>query len=338
MSSNQAAWLTAPKALNFTVRAAPYTPPASNEVIVKTSAIAINPVDWMIQDEAAFPLTYPAIIGEDIAGEVVEIGSSASRFKKGDRVLGFAISLSSKRPCDGAFQEYVVLRENLATKIPDGMAFEKAAVMPLAVATASCILFSKDKLGLDYPSLEPTAKGKVVLIWGGSSSVGSMAIQLAVAAGYEVITTASPSHFDYVKGLGAAEVFDYHNPTVVNDIVKWLEGRTLVGTVAIISGRPLWQCIEVVQQAQAEKVVVTTNPSSLTKSEGVQIQSVLAFAIKDSEVSKVIYEDFLPKALEKGKLIPAPEPSVVGKGLDKIQDGIDAQRTGVHARKIVVTL
>jgi NADPH:quinone reductase and related Zn-dependent oxidoreductases len=160
MPPNRAAWLTTPKARHFTVQPAPYTSPASNEVVVKTSAIAINPVDWKVQDEGSFPLTYPAIIGEDIAGEIVEIGSSTSRFKKGDRVLGFAVALSSKRPCDGAFQQYVVLRENLVTKIPDGLQFEKAAVMPLAVATAASVFFSKDKLGLDYPSLEPTAKGR----------------------------------------------------------------------------------------------------------------------------------------------------------------------------------
>jgi NADPH:quinone reductase and related Zn-dependent oxidoreductases len=165
-----------------------------------------------------------------------------------------------------------------------------------------------------------------------------MAIQLVIAAGYEVITTASPRNFDYIKGLGAGEVVDYHNATVVNDIVKKLEGRSLVGTVDVIGGKALRQCIEVVRQAQGKKVVITTNPSSQIESGDVRVQFVLALAIKDSEISKIIYGDFLPKALEKGKLVPAPEPFVIGKGLDKIQEAVDTQRAGVHAKKIVITL
>ena len=69
-------------------------------------------------------------------------------------------------------------------------------------------------------------------MWGGSTSVGSNAIQLAAAAGYEVITTASPRNFDYVKSLGAAQVFDYNSPSVMPDIIAAFAGRTLAGAIA----------------------------------------------------------------------------------------------------------
>lgn len=109
------------------------------------------------------------------------------------------------------------------------MAYEDAAVLPLALSTAACGLFQKDQLGLEYPSATAKPTGKTLLVWGGSTSVGSNAIQLAVAAGYDVIATASPRNFDYVKGLGAGQVFDYNSSTVVADIVAALHGRTIAG-------------------------------------------------------------------------------------------------------------
>jgi NADPH:quinone reductase-like Zn-dependent oxidoreductase len=91
-------------------------------------------------------------------------------------------------------------------------------VLPLAISTASCGLFQRDYLGLHHPSANPTPTEQTVLVWGGSTSAGSNAIQLAVAAGYEVITTASPRNYDFVKSLGASAVFDYNSATVIPDV------------------------------------------------------------------------------------------------------------------------
>jgi NADPH:quinone reductase-like Zn-dependent oxidoreductase len=100
----------------------------------------------------------------------------------------------ANRACEGAFQEYVVLRTNLVSPIPESVSFEQASVLPLGLSTAACGLYMKDYLALQLPSVK-TAKGstgQTLLIWGGSTSVGANAIQLAVNSGYEVITTASP--------------------------------------------------------------------------------------------------------------------------------------------------
>lgn len=89
MPSNTAAWLTATEA-PLEVKAAPYTSPGEKEIVIKTGAVGINPVDWSIHlmGEALFPwTTYPTIVGGDAAGEVVEVGARVSRFKPGDRIL-----------------------------------------------------------------------------------------------------------------------------------------------------------------------------------------------------------------------------------------------------------
>ena len=68
------------------------------------------------------------------------------------------------------------------------------------------------------PPTLPTSTVLKAIIWAGSSSIGSNAIQLATATGYEVFTTASPRSFEYVKSLGASQAFDYRSPTVIQDI------------------------------------------------------------------------------------------------------------------------
>ena len=91
--------------------------------------------------------------------------------------------LHSNDPAQGAFQQYTVLLEQMAAPIPDSMPYESACVLPQAVSTASSGLFQKSHLGLQHPSANPTPTGQTLLVWGGSTSVGSNAIQLAVAAG-----------------------------------------------------------------------------------------------------------------------------------------------------------
>lgn len=201
MASNRAAFLTATKA-PLEIKEVPYPTPQEKQIVVRNRAIAINPVDWFQQEmgpEKIPFLKYPAILGYDIAGEVEALGSGVTKFKVGDRVTGLVKQ---------GFQEHVLLSEHMATVIPSSVTFEQAAALPMGVSVATKALFHKDYLALDLPSASPSPKHETVLIWGGSTSVGSNVIQLAVAAGYEVIATASPGRFEYVKGLGASQVFD----------------------------------------------------------------------------------------------------------------------------------
>lgn len=87
MPRNQAAWLVKPKSHPLDVAEAPYNPPAADEIVLRSSAIAINPVDWKQQDVDLFIPSYPAIIGCDVAGVVEEVGERVIRFKKGDTVI-----------------------------------------------------------------------------------------------------------------------------------------------------------------------------------------------------------------------------------------------------------
>jgi NADPH:quinone reductase-like Zn-dependent oxidoreductase len=369
MPSNTAAWLRA-KYAKLEVGPASYPSPGVHEIVVRNHAVAINPVDWAIPrlGGAGFGwIKPPMVLGSDVAGEVVEVGAEVSRFKVGDRVFGQALGTSKARygSAGGAFQAYTVLADHMAAPIPDAMSYESAAVLPLAVSTAACGLFQKDQLALQHPSIPPTPTGKTLLVWGGSTSVGSNAIQLAVAAGYEVFTTASPRNFDYVTGLGASRAFDYNSKSVVTDIVAALKGKTIAGAIAIGQGSTA-PCFDIVHASTGDKFVSTaSSPVSLdalperggltpsmiltfvssgiavaikARVQGIRTKFIFGDTLADNEVGPMIYVDFLPKALAAGAYRAAPEPLVVGHGLDLIQAAFDAQAKGVSARKIVVTL
>lgn len=119
--SNTAAWLTKPKT-PLAVSSAPYTRPGRNQIVIRARAVGINFCDWANQDIGGmlFPWAkLPYIMGEDVAGEVVEVGPGGGDgevpFKVGDRVLGHCLGLDkiSSGSSEGAFQEHVVLRAGL---------------------------------------------------------------------------------------------------------------------------------------------------------------------------------------------------------------------------------
>ncbi|GGF14131.1 zinc-binding alcohol dehydrogenase family protein [Hymenobacter cavernae] len=340
--------------------------------MVKNHAVAINPLYWMKQVGGNFMygwLKYPFVLGSDLAGEVVGVGASVSRFKVGDRVIGQAVGMDKKRnrSAEGAFQEYTVLLAHMAAPIPDSLAYERAAVLPLGLSTAACGLFEKDQLALNHPSANPKPTGKTLLIWGGSTSVGSSAIQLAVAAGYEVITTCLPRNFDYVKKLGASQAFDYNSPTVVSDISKAFQGKTSAGALAIGQGSTE-ACLDILPACQGNKFVsIASFPIDFQQfTQGLpilqflrQVPKIVGFIVSmlfkartrrigtnfifgttlmNNEVSQLIYADFLPRALAEGQFVATPAPHVIGKHLGFLQAALDAQRQGVSAQKVVVSL
>jgi len=352
---NQAAWLSASKATPLEVGPAPYTPPGPGQLVVRNSALGINPVDRAKQflGDAFLPhIQYPIVLGEDVSGTVVAVGDGVSRFHVGDRVLAVASAIPSNTPAEGGFQLYTVVREWLTTPLPEHISFEQACVLPLALLTASFGLFSKDYLGLDLPTVParpaPTSTNgktsRVVIIAGGASAVGGTAIQLAASAGYEVVSTASPKNFDYVKRLGAAHVFDYKSDTVADDLSAAVRGCQLCGCFSIGDGTadvlaavlarhegpgPTTMCI-----ARAE------GKYSVESDSGVEVKFILIdpIAIGPESPVRPIFEEFLPRALAERQLVPAPDTEVVGKGLEKIQDAFEVHKQGVSAKKIVVAL
>ncbi|WP_417307678.1 alcohol dehydrogenase catalytic domain-containing protein, partial [Devosia sp.] len=116
--------------------------PGPNEIVVRNRAVAINPIDWIAQalgDLFFSWIRFPFVLGSDSAGEVVAVGRGVTRFRPGDRVLGHAVGLDKAwtSAAAGSFQLYTVLLEHMASPMPDGLDYVRAAVLPLALSTAA---------------------------------------------------------------------------------------------------------------------------------------------------------------------------------------------------------
>jgi NADPH:quinone reductase-like Zn-dependent oxidoreductase len=343
---NSALWLPK-RGARFEVGPAPYTPPAAGEVTVRVRAVAVNLVDAIpgLASRLIMPwLTFPAITGADVAGEIVEAGPGVTRLQPGGRVLGMAagVERSRNRAAEGAFQKYAVLMQNLVSPIPDELPFEQAAVLPVTLSTAATGLFQQDHLALPLPVIDPPDRKETVLVWGGSTSVGSNGIQLARCAGYRVIATASPRNFGYVRSLGAAAAIDYHSRTAVDEIIKSLGDSPLAGILAIGSGS-LRAALSIASKVPGRKRVASAQPQLVTRiqtafrpNKGIHVSGIWGGTLKDNEVGPGIYADFLPAALASGAYQAAPEALVVGEGLEQIPSALDQLRKGVSARKLVV--
>lgn len=145
------------------------------------------------------------ILGCDFAGTIEN--ANGSHWKAGQRVAGF-VQGASANPTRGVFAEYAVIEASLVFPIPDSVSYQEAAVLPLAFGTAVQALFQR--LKLPEPS-KPTSSAFPVLIYGGTTSVGSYAVQLAKKAGLFVIATGSKKNNAFLKSLGADATIDYND-------------------------------------------------------------------------------------------------------------------------------
>src|SRR5260370_30774684 len=176
---------------------APRPKPEAGEVLVRVHAAGVNPIDWKVREghmKDFWPHKFPLILGWDLSGVVEKIGAGVSRFKKGDEV--YSVPDVSR---DGAYAEYIVVRESELALKPKSLHHIRASAVPLAALTAWQSLF-------DTAQLQP---GQRVLIHAGSGGVGHFAVQLAKWKGAYVFATASTKNQDLLRELGVDEPIDY---------------------------------------------------------------------------------------------------------------------------------
>lgn len=118
-------------------------------------------------------------VGCDFTGTVVALGSKVTKdYKPGDRISGVTHGSNASRFDSGCFGEYCIVKEGATFKVPDDMSDEKAATVGVAVTTVALAFY--DNLGMPYPGSGSSGNGEWVLVYGGSTATGSLAIQSAV--------------------------------------------------------------------------------------------------------------------------------------------------------------
>ncbi|KIK58323.1 hypothetical protein GYMLUDRAFT_262623 [Collybiopsis luxurians FD-317 M1] len=222
------------KALFFTsahsyeISSRPIPKPSPGQILVKVKSISLNPIDWKVQDLPGFDLLikqYPAVLGHDAAGDIVEIGQDVLGFSENDRVFfqcGGHLGVEY-----GAFQEYTLVPAEMASKIPSNLSYNQAASIPSALTTATVSLFAPTPNGSGLnPMFDPNVKysGQSAFVAGGGTSVGQFAIQLFKTLDFKyIITNSAAEHFEYLKSLGATHLID-RNEVPDQDLPKIIEG------------------------------------------------------------------------------------------------------------------
>ena len=175
----------------------PVPKPNSRQLLVRVRAAGLNPVDFKTRrGDLRLVQRYrlPAVLGNELAGEVIACGDQVRRFRGGDRVFA---RVDKNRM--GAFAQFAIVEEDHAAVIPASLNFATAAAISLAGLTALQAL--RDELHVE--------RGQRIFISGGAGGVGSFAIQIAKHLGAQVATTASPRGEALVRQLGADTVIDY---------------------------------------------------------------------------------------------------------------------------------
>jgi NADPH:quinone reductase-like Zn-dependent oxidoreductase len=151
-------------------------------------------------------------------GTVIKVGPKVTKdFKPGDRIAGFAHGANAVEKEDGCFAEYAMVKGDVQCKVPDNVSDEEASTLGIGITTVGQGLYQS--LGLPLPGTGD--RDEPVLVYGGSTATGSLAIQFARLSGCQVITTCSPRNFDFVKALGAVEAFDYRDPNCAEKIREY---------------------------------------------------------------------------------------------------------------------
>ncbi|KAF5577860.1 oxidoreductase [Fusarium pseudoanthophilum] len=325
----------------LTIQQRPIPTPKEGELLVRNAAVAANPSDWKIQ-ALGLSTKFPAVLGSDLSGVVVSVGSGVTRFRPGDRVIGFALGVISENIDKAAFQTYTLLDEVATTHLPDNISFEKGSVLPVGVLTAAIALFD----GLGLPMRQKTAADNgAILIWSGASAVGVSSVQIAHALGWTVYATASPKHREWLKTLGAGEAWDYRDPQVAHKIAQALKvsGTKIRGVIdARSEGSSFSSVVEILTAAdlttRCKATALFPWPEETSLPAGIEGHhtNCVGFAVNYPDVARWIFGGWLSKALEDGMIKPAPRSRVIEGGLESTQEVLNLLRAGASGEKFVL--
>lgn len=276
-----------------------------DDVLIKVHAASINPVDWKVREgylKSMIDYPLPLILGWDVAGEIVAVGTQVSDWKVGDAVYS--------RPDisrDGAYAEYIAVRSSEIALKPQSIDWQSAAAVPLAALTAWQSLYQFAQL----------QAGERVLIHAGAGGVGTFAIQLAKLRGAYVYATSSSRNLDLLRELGADEAIDYTQQ-------DFSQLRDLDVVFDTMGGAVQAQSFQTLRQGGRLVSIVSTPDATLAAEHGItplfcfvqpsreQLEELTALI--DTGKLKIIIDSVYPLA----EIVAAHEKSESGRARGKI--------------------
>lgn len=285
---------------------------SESEILIRSVAFAANPTDWK---HIAFGLgENGAIAGSDVSGVVEKVGNNVKGFSKGDIVSTFVRGGYSKG--NGAFAEYVkaspvstikygkLLQTPLKpnTVVASGVidTFEGAASVTLGLVTVALSFSHSLKIAPD--------SHKSILIWGGATATGVLAIQVAkLVFGLKVIATASNKNHEWLKSLGADEVFDYNDKDVASKIQAYAQGSIAYAFDTVSEGETFQKMYDSCAGSDfvAFDNLLGLGPSDITQVPGRKASwgKTLAYLVFGKSITMGTEFVFTPQLLEDYKLL-----------------------------------
>ncbi|KZP13848.1 GroES-like protein [Athelia psychrophila] len=337
--SQQKAFFLLAKFGDFGVRSKGIPTPGPGELLVKNGAVALNPLDWMLQKHEFGLETFPAVLGFDLAGTVEALGEGVTGFQKGDRVVAAAFWTERQ----AAFQEYTIASAKFTAKVPQSISIEQASTISVGADTAAMGLYQAGQYGAGLvapwaPGGQAKYSNKPLVVLGGASSVGAYVIQFAKLSGFSpIIATASLHNAAYLESLGATHVLDRH-----------LDAAALQKEVTSISTLPIDLIYDAISEPDTQKLayalladggtLILTMPSGLGETAGGKIVKFVRgspFMEGNDDVGEGLYAS-LHGYLDSGAIQPNRVELLPG-GLSGIVAGLERLREGkVSGAKLVV--
>ncbi len=280
------------------------------ELLIKIKSFSVNPVDWKIRRGkviAKTGLRPPKILGSDFSGVVDKIAAHVSTYQVGDKVWGKVDSFKG-----GAYAQYIKVKPNNISKMPDNLNFKQAAAIPNVALTAYQALVNKAQI----------KSGDKVLVNGASGGVGILALQLAKAFGCEVTAVCSKNNIPLVKQLGADHVLDYNKDNILAKRSYYHIFFDCVSTYSLLKVK---SCLE------AKGVYVRTTPSLETalygpiseelgfkKAEHIMVMPnhlnlmILKELVENHQLKAIIHKEFSVEQVAEAQLL-SEAGRVVGK-------------------------
>lgn len=306
----------------------------ASEILIRTKAIGLNPIDWKTVEYTFCMPSLPWINGRECSGVIEAVGSAVQDLHAGQRVWTSTYYRDRRAGC---FQEFVVAPEHTVIPLPDELSFEEAACLGVAGLTAAMTLWKWFDLPMmtTMPSSEDFA-----LIWGGSTTTGQFAVQIAVEAGLKVITVASQRMEQRLLDLGASHVV-IRDGRSLEDIASEvrqigrddiLYGIDLVGPKSAIYGV---ECLSQHRAARFAPLAVPAPPIAARKNVEIVNVEMKRFVLDPTSRNHAIR---LTELVAEGR-VAVPERVSLAGGLAAVEHGLLRLRNGdTGGKKLVIRM
>jgi NADPH:quinone reductase-like Zn-dependent oxidoreductase len=270
------------------------------------------------------------------------VGAEVTDFQVGDRIVTMRTADKLGDPRFGSFQKFALATTFPTSRLPSSVKLESGAASILNLAAVASALTLHMNIDRPPVSGQATPKGKKILIYGGTSSCGGLAIKYAATAGYEVITTSSPQHLEFIRSLGPAHIIDHREPydTLLQQVKKHGPYDAILDTIGLPSvTNLLFDYLASIGGGEYNTMIPPVGGENPVPANVERKFAPYGFSFKEpknADFARWFYKEYIPGGLESGNIVPT-RPQVVEGGLDKVQQALDIMdQNSVSGKKLIL--